>query len=543
MIDFIGKRVEGLSNTWDIIPGAPILGIIPLDAQASAYPSALPYSSYYPQGTQPAGGNFFDDLDTYAPETIIDHHAARQQVRKADSQSIELRKILNRNNSYVVGRGLRLKPTPDHEILGIPLDQASVWGKNGGGRFHLWAKSKGSDVTGINNFYQNQRFAWRQRKRDGEAFPRLTYSDDPNLLNPLQVGFIDPNQIRGDALTFSSGPESQDDGIVKDENGKAIAFKIWITDPQNIGNFKDVTVDAIDKKTGRPLMLHMFEPKSAGQTRGITEFLPAISDFEKITGYKTAALDRMKNGSSRDYVVENKQADPSDMDLNSLNPQSAGTAVKTETGTAGEETPFTPWSYTTVQGGQLTTGMVISGGRQGDELKASPDLSPGETSKDFIETISDNAAACINMGPEVVNMKVSTSFTAAKGAFGLQDIEARIERDDLESDLEDAVYFAWLSGEIGAGRISAPGWSDPIMRAAWLSKRLTGDPNIVLNPMQEATATEKNITMGREDFAEAAERLNSSNFEINAANIKKQLDLLPTSSSIKPIVETPDDEE
>jgi capsid protein len=337
----IAERVKGFSDTYDIIEGSPLLSIIPLDAQMSAYPASLPYYNY--GYTQPAGGKFFDDLDNYAPETITDHWAARAQAKKLDSQSIETRKVINRKNSYVVGRGLRLKPTPDHEIIGISLEEASDWGKNVGGRYALWAKSKDSDVTGVNNLYQNQRFAHRGIKLLGEGFARFTYSDDPNLLNPLQIGFLDPNQIRGDELTFSSGPESQDDGLIKDKNGKTIGFKVWVTDPQNPGRYKEETIPAVDSNTGLPLMIHLYEPKHAGQTRGITDLLPAISDFEKITGYKTAALDRMKNGSSRDYVIENMQKDPSPMDISAMNAESAGTLLKTET---GDETPASvalPW--------------------------------------------------------------------------------------------------------------------------------------------------------------------------------------------------------
>lgn len=546
----IAEKVQGLSDVWNIIAPNGILGIhqLPevidnngyqLEPQASAFPGSLGMSAYGPyQGTQPAGGTFFDDLDNYEPLTITDPRAARAQVKRLANQSIELVKILNRNVSSVVGRGLRLKPTPNHEILGITLEEATAWGKTVGNAYHLWSKSKDSDITGINNKYQNQRFAWRQRKLLGEAFPRYFYSDDPNLMNPLQIGFIDPNQIRGDELIFSTGPESQDDGLIKDKNGKVTAYKVWITDPQNPGSFKDITVQAKDTDTGLPIMGHMYEPKHAGQTRGVTEFFPAISDLEKIRSWKTAASDRAKNGASRDYVIENKQSDPSDMDINTANPTSAGTDVKVDS-LNGTPTPIPslPWTYNTIKGGQMQTGIVISGGRQGDELKASPDLSPGETTKDFIGFMSDSVAATINMAPERVDMKVNTSFTAAMGAAELQNIESRIERDDLESDSEDNIYFAWLTGEIAAGRTQAPGFSDPIMRAAWLQKRLTSDPKIVLNPVQEATAAEKNVAMGSIDLAERAENFNGSDYETNVANLKKQIEILPTNS---PIIKPPE---
>ncbi len=531
MLEYIAKKVKNQSDyIYNIVavPGASEqLSVLPLDAQASAYPGALDHGYYYPwTGTQPAGGNFFDDLDNDIPETIIDHYAARAQARKADIQSIEARKVLNRNCSYVVGRGLFLKSTPNPKITGQTPEQAREWGKTASQLFHIWAKSKDSDVTGDNNFYQNQRFAQRLKKRDGEAVPRFNYSDDPELINPLQIGFIDSNQIRGDEFTLSSGPESQDVGIVFDKNGKKIAYKIWVTDPKTVGGYKYIQVPAKDKETGLPLMLLIYDKKNPGQTRGITELLPAISDLEKITGYKTAALDRMKNGASRDYVVENEQADPSNMDLPSLNAQSAGIVTKTDTLPTDIPDGVLPWSYSSIGGGQLTTGMVIDGGRQGDKLKASPDLSPGETSESFIGFTEESLDACLDMAPEIVNMKINTSFTAAKGAFGLQDIQARIERDDLQSDLIDQTFFAVISGFIASGDISAPGWSDPLIRAGYLEKRLTHDPPIILRPGEESVATMNNIIMGRENFDDAAERLNGSNFEHNANDNQKGAELL-----------------
>lgn len=513
----------------------------PSQIQASAQNN---FNAGFNLGTKSAGGKTFADLNSYAPESILDHYAARMQARQTDQESIEARTLLKRNNSYVIGKGLLLDPTPDYETIGITLEESAEWAKNTKNRFHLWAKSKGSDVTGTNNFYQNMRFAHRQKDRDGEAFPRFNYSDDVKLLNPLQIGFLDANQIRGDELTCTSGPETQDDGIIRDKNGKPTDIKAWVNDPKKIGHFKEVTIPFFDEKTDRPIAVHMFEPEYAGQTRGIPKLTHAVSDFQKITGYITAMQTRIENGASFNFVTENEQQDPSDMDISSINTNTIGDQTKTEiTETGAIINPFA--THLGIPEATLNeTGVNVFNGRIGDKLKPISDLAPSETSKDFTDGRFEYLAASLGMSPEVALMKFGSSFTAGKAALGLQDTEAGIERDDLESDFANLAYFAWLSGEIGAGRIQAPGWSDPIIRAAWLQNRWQAEPGIILNPVQEATASKTNIELGRIDLDESANNLNGSSGASNRAKLVTQLEELPTDpfKLIKDPVEiSPDD--
>lgn len=498
--------------------------------QASIYPQYTYGPGFYPD-TRAAGGQTARGLNSYYNFQVIDHYAARMQARATDQKSVEARTLLKRNNTVVIGRGLWLNPAPDYKILGMTREQAAAWAKDVKSRFHLWANSKDSDVTGVNNLYQNMRFAHRQKDRDGEALPRFNYSDDPELLNPLQIGFLDPNQIRGDEFTFTSGPITQEDGLIKDSNGKTTGFKVWINDPQKPGSYKTVDVPAKDKATGMPLMLHMFEPEYAGQTRGIPKITHAVQRLEDTSKYKTAQLHRMQNGALLNFTSFNKQQDPGDFGFSKLEDESAGVNIKstgipstTPTAVGAENVTCTHIPESQVH----ETGINLFEGRQGDELKATPDLSPGETAKDFTDSNFDYIAPSMGISPEVALMKVNTSFTAAKGALGLQDGESKIERDDIATDLTNPVYEAWMFGEIAAGRIQAPGFNVPVLRAAWLKNNWKSDPPIVLNPQQEATATKINAELGREDLAASAENLNGSDFESNAMKLTEQLKQLPT---------------
>lgn len=488
------------------------------------------FSRLFLGDTRRAGGKTVAGLSSYAPEVIIDHYAARMQARRIDKESVEARTLLKRNNAYVIGKGPRLDPTPDYITLGISSESAKEWAKKVKNGFHLWAKSKKSDITGDNNFYQNVRFAKHQANRDGGSFPRFFYSDDPDLLNPLQIGFIDSNQIRGDEFTFTSGPLRQDTGIKTDENGKAISYKVWIPLQNKPNRYEFVEIPVKDEATGRQIMLHIFDKEYAGQKRGIPKINHAIQDFEDITSYNNAQLTRMINGASLNFTSENALQDPGDFGFSKLRTNAAGIIIQEES-----PTPVRPATlssdvvnYQRLDEATLSEpGVNVFEARQGDKLKATPDLSPGETAKDFMESRFDILAPSMGMSPEVAKMRTNSSFTAAKGAFGMQDDQADIERDDIESDFMNIAYEMWLSGEIAAGRIQAPGWSDPILKEAWLQNRWIYAPPIDLNPLQTAKANKENASIGAVDLARVAENLNGSDFDSNAQKLKDQVQELP----------------
>lgn len=476
------------------------------------------------------GGKTAEGLSTYKADLIIDHYGTRQNARAIVARSTEARTQIKRSNDYAYGKGPRLDPTPERSILGITADQARQWGEEVSKRFHLWASSKDSDATGTNTFYQNIRLAAWMKKRENDVFIRLTYSDDEELSNPLQISFIDPNQIRGDEFTNSEGPDAQDTRIVCDKNGKEIAYKVWIPDDENPGHFIEKTIPARDENTGRLLMLHMFTPEYAGQKRGISEYFHAIQDFEDIGKYVNATLTRAINGASMNYTVENEIQDPSDAGLPNIDDGSAGLPTEADPGATATVTGPTNVDISAVQIRKLpeattnTPGINLLASRQGDKIKALDDMSPSETSSEFTENRFERLSASFGNSPEIMSMKFGSSFAAGKAAFGLQDNSATIDRSDTESDVSNPIFEMWLSEEIAAGRIKAPGFSDPILKKAWLKNRWEGPPRIDLNPMQTINAIEKALKLRLTDFDSESQKLNSSSGPANRAKVIRQIE-------------------
>jgi capsid protein len=493
----------------------------------------IPYSTQNPWlSTKTSGGKTRRGLSVYQKNLILDHYPLRQNNRAAVHDSPQARLILKRQVDVTIGAGLKLDPTPVYKILGMTPEQSEKWADDVKEKFHLWAKSKNSDATGINTFYQNQRFYAWQYGRDGDIFVRFSYSKDKSLINPLQISFIDPNQIAGDEITFSQGPVTQDDGIKKDKNGKEIEAKVWINDPQKTGSYKSVDIPFVDKKSGLPILAHGYNPEYTGQTRGLPEMSHAIQAFEDIETFDYNTNKKMSNSAALNFTVQNKLTDPSDAGFSSLdNGSNAGTLITNsdETISAAPQT-FDASAVTACNLPESTlteAGVNMLASRQGDEIKLIESAAPPEGSGEYMMSKFNILCASVGISPEMAKMLFTNSHAASRAAMGLQSAVIKIKVSDIDADLINLVYFAWLYLEIAAGRVKAPGFFDPELREAWLSHVLRIQPLPDVDPAKTRQAVRIALEDGLTDYDTEALNYNGSDGKQNREKQKKQVPDLP----------------
>lgn len=476
--------------------------------------------------TKSSGGKSRKGLSQYQKKLVLNHYALRQNTRVAVHDSSQARTILKRSVDTVVGSGLKIDPMPVFEKLGLTREEAEKWADDFRDSFHMWAKSKSSDLTGRNNLYQNMRFYAWQYGRDGDVYVRFHYSDDPNSINPLQISFVDANQIRGDEFTLSLGPTVQNDGIIKDKNGKEIGYKVWIND-QEKGGQRAVEISARDEETGMPLMIHGFDPEYAGQSRGMPEMSHALQDFESITDFDTSTVKKMINSAGVVFTVANKQQDPSDMELSSLDSGTSAGVVEV-TNDSVPTTPVTLGAEAVVacnlpESTLTESGVNLLGARQGDELKLVDSAAPPENSGEYMNSKFNFLASSMSMSPEIAKMLFTNSHAASRAAMGLYNDVKKIKIDDIASDFLDIVVFAWASLEIAAGRLRAPGFSDPILREAWLAHTWKGNPLPDVDPLKTRQAVNEAIKGGLTDLDTEAMNYNASSGKANRAKLSRQI--------------------
>jgi len=89
------------------------------------------------------------------------------------------------------------------------------------------------------------------------------------------------------------------------------------------------------------------------------------------------------------------------------------------------------------------------------------------------------------------------------------------------------IFEMWLSEEIAAGRISALGWNDPVLRAAWLCCQWIGSPLPNIDPGKEAKARKDNLEMNLTTGERESRNHNGSSFKDNIAKNKKGFSNMP----------------
>jgi capsid protein len=462
---------------------------------------------------------FHNGMSTAYPVIRMNHTQLRMQARAAMQDSVEARSIVESKANGIAGTGLKYEPTPDISVLGITQEEAAVWAKSASARFSLFMNDKKQNRSETMTGNQGCRFwAW-SKERDNDVFVRLYYSPERTLQNPLQFEFIDPDQIRGDALTVSYGIQYTDDGIIRDTRGRETAFKVW-TKGEN-GTLSPVTIQKKGPKSGRIFMLHGFSQEYAGQGRGFTKLAPILQDLQELSNFKLAHIAMATNQATMTaWVVPSDDEDAQQLFENQMTNGGAGAYIPPTTG-ADEPSAITPQisDFNCYVMPEATIGqpsMMIQNLTKGADIKFG-NPSTGAQYDKFVDSFFTNLAALTGEPIEVVQMKFGNSFSASRGTLLLRQVVLLIERADEAADFLNPLLEMWMSGEIAAGRITAPGWSDPRLRAAWLKASWRGAPVPDIDPGKLAKARKDNLDTAATNIDKEAQEHSGVDADVNIA--------------------------
>ncbi len=483
------------------------------------------------------GAKWEGGLSNNGRPLILNHSLLRRNARRAYHDTPQAKSLIDRYADTVADIGLMLEPAPKAEILGISPEDAEKWASMISESFDSWARSKNQHRAGTVNFYQSHRLYQIFQHRDNDIFVRLYYSGNKQLVNPLQFEFIDPDQIRGDALTTNYGFQGNDDGIVRDSHGREKAYKIWIKeqDKNKIGQFKDVTIPAIGERSKRILMLHGFVPEYAGQGRGYSRLAHALQELQNITDFTLAQIKKAISQSSINmYVKPSPDAPASNPMEGILSKGGAGPAANQFGANPTPSEDATNTDLTRVRFDELPEAAIQTPGtvgvfnlEGGEDLKPFQGTAPADSFDKFVDAFTSYLSASLSMPLEVLLMKFNQNYSASRGSLILFWRVAQIWREEMASDYLNPIYEMWLAGEIAAGRISAPGWSDSRLKAAWLNNRWIGSPMPNIDPKRTADADKTYVEMGAQTLDRVAKNLNGSSGKTNRAKLTREYEELP----------------
>ena len=512
-----------------------------LDITSKNNNSASEASAYYDgsqgisQGGYSGGQKTFNGFSGSGRNVVINHAVTRRNARATMQDSAGARSIVERFSNLGAGSGIRLEASPVASLLGISEEAARIWSNDVEQKFHLYCSDKKQSRDEEMSLYQYQRLYMLEQQRDNDMFTRLHYTDDPGLQSGLQFQGIDPTQIRGDAYTFSGFPNGTiKDGIIRDERGRAVAYNIFVK--KKDGTFKEVTIPSHTSDRGRVNMLHGYMPEYVGQARGFSRLAHAVEDFQKLTDFDVAHIQKAINEASIWIATQNKQQTPSNL-FEGMAGRKAGPG-----GISLDELPVIPTSSDlnrikdfcdVSQAPLLEPGLGIFNAEQGDEIKLFDGKTPNSQYEAFVTAFTSFLSASMGMPIEILLMKFNQNYSASRATLLLFWQELEMWREEMATDLLHPIYEMWLSEEIFGGRIQAPGWSDPRLRAAWLNNSWIGSPVPDIDPQRTAKARGMNISLGASSGDREARGLNGTSFDANRRKITEEFGAPPPPPWIK----------
>ncbi len=460
---------------------------------------------------------------------IYNNRAIRQNAREMCNYSPEAMGIITRLTEHVVGTGLRLDSTPEAALLGISQDEADEWGQDLNRRFDLWARSKMSNRSQDQNFYQLQRLYQLSQQRDNDVFARLYYSKDEKLPNKLQVGLIDANQIQADAFTSTWDNLVSNDGIKRNSKGVEISYSVRVKLPSGEIQFK--TINRIGPKSGRTMFIHGFMPDYANQTRGLSRLAGILQELENVGDFKLSTIKKQISQSQFTVYVKPAPDAPAtnivkgitQRNSGPVNSQGATTAVNP---IVSEECKL---SFEPIAEAQFRTpgSTGVFNLNAGEDLKLLKNDAPGENYAQYVDNAMAYISASKSVPIEVLLMKFGNNFSASRATLVLYWMIVEIWRHEMATDFLKPIWEMFLVEEIAAGRVKAPGFSDPVLRQAWLCCEFTGSSIPNIDPLKSAKAAKENIGMGALTLDKYAKDTNGSSGKANRTRLKKEVEELP----------------
>ena len=404
----------------------------------------------------------------------------------------------------IVGRGLRLKPNIDAELLGVSPEERRTLEKQIEREWNIWAESTDCDMARIDNFCELQQLAFLNWLISGDCLAVLPVKPRLNQPYDLRVQLIE-----ADRLCSPDNCDTIDNkivgGVEVDKSGEVVAYHIADHHPLSYA-YADISwqrVEAFGKTTGRRNVLHLMNRERIGQRRGVPFLAPVIESLKQLGRYTDAEL--VAAVVSGMFTVFIEKADASSEDaIGSIIPEEVQVDAEDET---------------TIE---LAPGAVIDL----NEGEKAHDMNPGRPNANFggfVEAICQQIGASLEIPYELLMKRFNSSYTASKGALEEAWKMFNMYRDWLATDFCQPVYEEWLTEAVAKGRIKAPGFfTDPVIRKAYCGAKWNGPAKGMLDPVKEATAAEKRVQNGFSTRSDETMQMTGTSYYNNIEQLKHE---------------------
>lgn len=455
----------------------------------------------------PFGGSADDDNLDDLPTL----RARTRDLQRHDPQSLG---ATNTNVTAVVGTGLALRARPDAKALRMTPEAAQAWRVSTESKFNAWAESAiACDLEGTHNLYQHQSLALRSALDSGDVIALLPMRERRGSRYKLKVHLVEADRLCN--KDHAPDTDTLTAGVEKDGDGMPRAYHIARKHPGALGFGKGTyewdVIPAFGALTGRRNVVHLFDKRRPGQTRGVPYLAPVIEILKQVTDYTTAELQAAVIGAAFTVFIETESGGGLNLD-DEGGPQTTQAPSGSDIG--------------------LRAGAIVDLARGEKPHFAQPGR-PNSAADIFLQAMMRRIGVALELPYEVLVKHFTASYSAARAAL----IEAwryfKCRRSWLSAMFLQPIYEAWLEEAIAIGDVIAPGFfDDPLMRAAWCGAEWIGDAAGQIDPLKEieaaikrvkelqvSTRTDEAMELRGADWNETVERLAMEQRAIEAAGL------------------------
>lgn len=405
------------------------------------------------------------------------------------------RGVMTRARTSIVGTGLMCRPAVDYKTLGISADEAEVLNAQIHTAFERWAEDPAEcDAEATLDFYGLQSLALYSAMLSGDVIALTPWRVRSGGISGLKIQLIEADRLET--------PNSEADrvglinGVALDDLGAPTGYWIRNSHPGDSLPMQPppdwIFFPAFGEKTGRRRVLHVWNDKERpGQVRGAPYLAPILEPLRQLSKWTDNELMAAVVSAMFTVFIEKGQ-EAFDADGNPISAFGGSPANPIATGEADQSTFVPP---TPAQNISMGNGAIVEMA-PGDKANFANPSRPNAQFDPFFVAMVKQIGSALEMPSDEILLTYAGSYTAARAAMLQAWRFYLVKRALLVLQFCSPAFGLWMDEEVATGRLSLPGYSDPINRRAYSRSVWIGPARGAMDELKEAQAAEKRIALG-----------------------------------------------
>lgn len=403
--------------------------------------------------------------------------------------------VLNKYNTWMIGKGLKLQAEPEVNILkqeGITLNREE-FSKVAESRFGVYAGARMSDHSGMKSLNLLAKEAFKNAKVGGDLLVILRYVN-----NTVTIQLVDGAHVVSPIYGSESYPayvKSPNgniiiNGIELSDTGEHVAY--WVRKP-GLNVYATERIAAKDENGIIRAYMVYGSYFRLDNHRGLPLLAVLFETAKKLERYKEATVGSAEERQKISLFFEHE--------LNAIgeNPMVNNLVKAWEVNrTVNNEIPYDDYGNELADRVAVTTNKQVFNLPPGATMKALNSKNELYFGEFYLMNIMLFSSAA-QIPFEVAMSKYDSNFSASRAAIKDWEHVLNVGRDDFSFQFYQPIYHFFLAVNILQGKISAPGYlkavmnNDQMVIEAYRKSRFTGASVPHIDPLKEVRAEREKL--------------------------------------------------